>query len=44
MQKVFYDPARAFGPKEDLPTQIQKRRGIKPTEIEAVLFSHAHWY
>ena len=43
-QIVFYGPARAFGPKEDLPTQIEKRRGVKASEIDAVLFSHAHWY
>jgi len=43
-QIVFYGPARAFGPKEDLATQIAKRRGVKGSEIDAVLFSHAHWY
>jgi hypothetical protein len=44
MQKTFYDPAKAFGPPQDLPTQLEKRRGIKADEIDAVLFSHAHWY
>jgi len=42
-QKVFYGPARAFGPKEDLATQLEQRRGVKASEIDAVLFSHAHW-
>jgi hypothetical protein len=42
-QRIFYGPARGFGPKDDLPTQLEKRRGIKGSEIDAVLFSHAHW-
>jgi hypothetical protein len=23
--------------------QLEERRGVKPSEIDAVLFSHAHW-
>lgn len=42
-QRIFYGPARGFGPKNDLPTQLEKRRGVKGSEIDAVLFSHAHW-
>jgi hypothetical protein len=43
-QKVFYVGARAYGPSTDIVTQLKERRGVKPDEIDSVLFSHAHWY
>lgn len=43
-RKRFYYAARAFGPPEDLLTQLGNRRGVKGSEIDFVLFSHAHWY